>query len=43
MFNIIGDGVFGFIFFEFDMVCCYGLLIINIIYNNVFWGVIKMG
>lgn len=43
VFNICGDGAFGFTLSELDTARRYGLPIINIIHNNASWGVIKMG
>ena len=43
VFNITGDGAFGFTLSELDTARRYGLPIINIIHNNASWGVIKMG
>lgn len=43
VFNICGDGAFGFTVAELDTARRYGLPIINIIHNNSSWGVIKMG
>lgn len=43
VFNICGDGAFGFTLAELDTARRYGLPIINVIHNNASWGVIKMG
>lgn len=43
VFNICGDGAFGFTLSELDTARRYSLPIINIIHNNASWGVIKMG
>jgi thiamine pyrophosphate-dependent acetolactate synthase large subunit-like protein len=43
VFNICGDGAFGFTLSELDTARRYGLPIINIVHNNASWGVIKMG
>ena len=43
VFNICGDGAFGFTLSELDTARRAGLPIINIIHNNASWGVIKMG
>jgi acetolactate synthase-1/2/3 large subunit len=43
VFNICGDGAFGFTLQELDTARRYGLPIINIIHNNASWGVIRMG
>jgi len=43
VFNICGDGAFGFTLSELDTARRYGLPIITIIHNNASWGVIKMG
>ena len=43
VFNIIGDGAFGFTVAELDTARRYGLPIVNIIHNNASWGIIKAG
>lgn len=43
VFNICGDGAFGFTLAELDTARRYGLPIINVIHNNASWGVIRMG
>jgi acetolactate synthase-1/2/3 large subunit len=43
VFNIIGDGAFGFTIQELDTARRYGLPIVNIIHNNASWGIIKAG
>lgn len=43
VFNICGDGAFGFTLSELDTARRYGLPIINVVHNNASWGVIKMG
>ncbi|SIQ43221.1 acetolactate synthase-1/2/3 large subunit [Rhizobium sp. RU35A] len=43
VFNICGDGAFGFTLAELDTARRYGLPIVNIIHNNASWGVIQMG
>ena len=40
VFNITGDGAFGFTLSELDTARRYGLNIINIVHNNAAWGVI---
>jgi thiamine pyrophosphate-dependent acetolactate synthase large subunit-like protein len=43
VFNITGDGAFGFTLSELDTARRYGLPVINIIHNNASWGIIKAG
>jgi thiamine pyrophosphate-dependent acetolactate synthase large subunit-like protein len=43
VFNIIGDGSFGFTLPELDTARRYGLNVVHIIHNNESWGVIKAG
>jgi thiamine pyrophosphate-dependent acetolactate synthase large subunit-like protein len=43
VFNITGDGSFGFTLQELDTARRYGLPVINIIHNNQAWGIIKAG
>lgn len=43
VFNITGDGAFGFTLQELDTARRYGLNVINIIHNNASWGIIKSG
>lgn len=43
VFNITGDGAFGFTLSELDTARRYRLPVINIIHNNSAWGVIKYG
>ena len=43
VFNLTGDGAFGFTLQELDTARRYGLKVINIIHNNEAWGVIRMG
>lgn len=42
VFNITGDGAFGFTLQELDTARRYGLPVINIIHNNAAWGVIQL-
>lgn len=41
VFNITGDGAFGFTLQELDTARRYGLPVINVIHNNASWGIIK--
>jgi thiamine pyrophosphate-dependent acetolactate synthase large subunit-like protein len=41
VFNITGDGAFGFTLAELDTARRYGLNTINVIHNNAAWGVIR--
>lgn len=43
VFNITGDGAFGFSMQELDTARRYGLPVINVIHNNASWGIIKAG
>jgi len=43
VFNITGDGAFGFTLQELDTARRLGLPVITIIHNNASWGVIKLG
>ena len=43
VFNITGDGAFGFSLQELDTARRYGLPVINLIHNNAAWGVIRAG
>lgn len=43
VFNITGDGAFGFTLAELDTARRYGLPVINIVHNNASWGIIKAG
>ena len=43
VFNIIGDGAFGFTVQELDTARRYGLPIITVIHNNEAWGIIRIG
>jgi acetolactate synthase-1/2/3 large subunit len=43
VFNITGDGAFGFSLQELDTARRLGLAVITIIHNNASWGVIKLG
>jgi len=43
VFNLTGDGAFGFTLQELDTARRYGLNVINIIHNNASWGIIKNG
>jgi len=43
VFNITGDGAFGFTLQELDTAKRLGLPVITIIHNNACWGVIKFG
>ncbi len=42
VFNVTGDGAFGFTVQELDTARRYSLPVINIIHNNASWGVIKV-
>ena len=41
VFNVTGDGAFGFTIQELDTARRYALPVINVIHNNASWGVIK--
>jgi acetolactate synthase-1/2/3 large subunit len=41
VFNITGDGAFGFTIQELDTARRYALPVVNVIHNNASWGVIK--
>ena len=43
VFNLTGDGAFGFTLQELDSARRLGLPVINVIHNNAAWGVIRMG
>jgi acetolactate synthase-1/2/3 large subunit len=43
VFNITGDGSFGFAMHELDTAKRYGLSVIHIIHDNGSWGIIKAG
>jgi len=43
VFNLTGDGAFGFTLNELDTARRYGLPVITVIHNNAAWGVIRMG
>jgi thiamine pyrophosphate-dependent acetolactate synthase large subunit-like protein len=43
VFNITGDGAFGFTLQELDTARRLGLAVITIIHNNAAWGVIRLG
>ncbi|WP_437773636.1 thiamine pyrophosphate-binding protein [Arthrobacter sp. KNU40] len=43
VFNVTGDGSFGFTLQELDTARRYGLAVINVIHNNESWGVIEQG
>jgi len=43
VFNITGDGAFGFTIQELDSARRYNLPIINIVHNNALWGVVAAG
>lgn len=43
VFNITGDGAFGFTLNELDTARRYRLPVITVIHNNAAWGVIRMG
>ena len=43
VFNLTGDGAFGFTMQELDTARRHGLPVINVIHNNEAWGVIRMG
>jgi acetolactate synthase-1/2/3 large subunit len=43
VFNITGDGAFGFTIQELDTARRYGLNTVNIIHNNAAWGIIQSG
>ncbi|MDB5533760.1 MAG: uncharacterized protein JWO28_2075 [Hyphomicrobiales bacterium] len=43
VFNITGDGSFGFTIQELDTARRHGLAVINVIHNNSSWGIIKLG
>ena len=43
VFNITGDGSFGFTLNELDTARRYGLPVITIIHNNAAWGIIRAG
>ena len=43
VFNITGDGAFGFTLNELDTARRHGLPVITIVHNNAAWGVIRMG
>lgn len=43
VFNITGDGAFGFSIAELDTARRYGLNVINVVHNNSAWGVIRAG
>ena len=43
IFNITGDGSFGFTLQELDTARRYALPVINIIHNNELWGIIRAG
>jgi len=42
VFNVTGDGAFGFSLQELDTARRYGLPVINVIHNNASWGIIKL-
>ena len=43
VFNITGDGAFGFTLAELDTARRYRLPVITVVHNNAAWGVIRMG
>lgn len=43
VFNLTGDGAFGFTLNELDTARRYGLPVITVVHNNAAWGVIRMG
>jgi thiamine pyrophosphate-dependent acetolactate synthase large subunit-like protein len=43
VFNITGDGAFGFTLQELDTARRFGLPVINVIHNNAAWGIIRAG
>ncbi|WP_322047973.1 thiamine pyrophosphate-binding protein [Paraburkholderia sp. J67] len=43
VFNLTGDGAFGFSIAELDTARRYGLNVINVVHNNSAWGVIRAG
>jgi thiamine pyrophosphate-dependent acetolactate synthase large subunit-like protein len=43
VFNITGDGAFGFTLNELDTARRYHLPVVTIVHNNAAWGVIRMG
>ena len=43
VFNITGDGAFGFTLQELDTARRYKLPVINLIHNNAAWGIIRAG
>jgi thiamine pyrophosphate-dependent acetolactate synthase large subunit-like protein len=43
VFNVTGDGAFGFSLQELDTARRYGLPVVNVIHNNASWGIIKFG
>jgi len=43
VFNLTGDGAFGFTLQELDSARRLGLPVVNVIHNNAAWGVIRMG
>lgn len=43
VFNITGDGAFGFTIQELDTARRYGACVINIVHNNAQWGVVAAG
>jgi len=42
VFNVTGDGAFGFSLQELDTARRYALPVINVVYNNARWGVIRL-
>ena len=43
VFNITGDGAFGFSVQELDTARRYGLPVVSVIHNNGAWGIIRLG
>ncbi|CAN5383786.1 thiamine pyrophosphate-binding protein [soil metagenome] len=43
VFNIVGDGAFGFSLQELDTARRYALPVVNVIHNNEAWGIIRHG
>ena len=43
VFNLTGDGSFGFTLVELDSARRHGLPVINVIHNNEAWGIIRQG
>jgi thiamine pyrophosphate-dependent acetolactate synthase large subunit-like protein len=43
VFNVTGDGAFGFTLQELDTARRHDLAVINVVHNNASWGIIKFG